>query len=104
MWALVEIPQGDGQNNLNMETVSQLCLRDLSKPNEEYSGLFESRVEFSDLSFGSDSFSRMSGRNNAFVWPSFVRFSPEAVRLMSSDTGNEAGSELTKGIFGIILF
>ena len=92
---LVEIPQGDGQNNLNMETVSQLCLRDLSKPDEEYSGLFESRVEFSDLSFGSDSFSRMSGRNNAFVWPSFVRFGPEAVRLMSHDTGNEAFSGLS---------
>ena len=92
---LVEIPQSDGQSNLEMETVSQLSLRDLGQPNLEYTGLFESRVEFSDLSFGYDHYSRMSGRNNAFLWPSFVRFGPEAVRLMSNDTGNEAFSGLS---------
>ncbi len=92
---LVEIPQGDGQASLDMDAVSQLRLKDLSEPSIEYGGLFESRVEFADLNFGRDDFSRASGRNNAFMWPSFVRFGPEAIRLVSRDTGNEAFSGLS---------
>jgi hypothetical protein len=93
---LIEIPQGEGQARLNMEAVSQLKLRDLSEPSiREYDGLFESRVEFADLNFGMDEISRASGRNNAFLWPSFVRFGPEAIRLVSQDKGNEAFSGLS---------
>ena len=93
---LVEQPHsGQSQNQLDLESISQISLRDLSDPRFEYSGLFESRVEFADQVFGEDRFSRLSGRNNAFLWPSFVRFGPEALRLISKDRGNEEYSGLS---------
>ena len=93
---LVEHPHsGQNQSQLDLESISQIALRDLSDPRFEYSGLFESRVEFADQVFGEDSFSRLSGRNNAFLWPSFVRFGPEALRLISKDRGNEEYSGLS---------
>ena len=92
---LVEMPTGENHDSLDLDTVTQLSLRDLDDPKFEYSGLFESRVEFSDQNFGKDNFSRLSGRNNAFLWPSFVRFGPEALRLVSKDRGNEAHSGLS---------
>ena len=92
---LVELPSGQNQDSLDLDTVTQLSLRDLDEPKFEYSGLFESRVEFADQNFGKDNFSRLSGRNNAFLWPSFVRFGPEALRLVSKDKGNEEHSGLS---------
>jgi hypothetical protein len=92
---LVEMPDGGNQSNLDLDSVTQLALRDLHDPKFEYSGLFESRVEFADQNFGKDKFSRLSGRNNAFLWPSFVRFGPEALRLVSKDKGNEEHSGLS---------
>ena len=90
---LIEIPNGEAAHR--MDNVSQLTLRDFSNPTQEYDGLFESRVEFSAASFGSEMYSRRSGRNNAFLWPSFVRFGPEAIGLVASDRGNEAFSGLS---------
>ena len=90
---LIEIP--NGQLAHRMDNVSQLALRDFSDPSREYDGLFESRVEFSAASFGSEMHSRRSGRNNAFLWPSFVRFGPEAISLVAKDRGNEAFSGLS---------
>ena len=93
---LVEQPhRSTGHSELDLESITQVSLRDLSDPRFEYSGLFESRVEFADQVFGADVFSRMSGRNNAFLWPSFVRFGPEALRLISNDRGNEEYSGLS---------
>ncbi len=93
---LAEHPQsGKSQTGLDLQSISQVSLRDLSDPRFEYSGLFESRVEFADQVFGEDRFSRLSGRNNAFLWPSFVRFGPEALRLISKDRGNEEYSGLS---------
>jgi hypothetical protein len=93
---LVEHPHSNqSQNQLDLESISQISLRDLNDPRFEYSGLFESRVEFADQVFGEDRFSRLSGRNNAFLWPSFVRFGPEALRLISKDRGNEEYSGLS---------
>lgn len=59
-----------------------LQLRDLDKPENVYMEPFETRVEFSEASFGDESLSRQSGRRTAaFVWPSAVRIGPEASRL-----------------------
>ena len=79
----------------NKYSYSKLRLRDLSKPEFSYDGLFESRVEFVNLEFGPRAYARLSGRNNAFIWPSFVRFGPEAMRLLQEDKGNEAFSGLS---------
>ncbi len=93
---LVEHPQsGLGHKQIDSESITQVALRDLNEPKFEYSGLFESRVEFANQVFGEDRFSRLSGRNNAFLWPSFVRFGPEALRLISKDRGNEEYSGLS---------
>ena len=72
-----------------------LALRDLSDPQYSYQGLFESRVEFSDHNFGDVRLARASGRNNSFIWPSFVRFGPEAMKLVQTDHGNETVSGLS---------
>ena len=59
-----------------------LELRDLSNPNHISTDPFQTRVEFVDMSFGSDMLSRRSGRRTpAFAWPSAVRIGPEAARL-----------------------
>ena len=79
----------------NLKQASMLRLRDLSKPELRYEGLFESRVEFCDQHLGYESIARKSGRNNAFLWPSFVRFGPESVRLMSEGPVNQNISGLS---------
>ena len=89
---LLELPTG---RNLELENVTQLTLRDLSNPENEYNGLFESRVEFANQNFGEDDYSRRSGKTNAFLWPSWVRFGPEAASLVARDTGNENFSGLS---------
>lgn len=59
-----------------------LQLRDMSEPDKVYTEPFETRVEFSEISFGKDALSLRSGRRTpAFVWPSPVRIGPEASRL-----------------------
>ena len=73
----------------------KLEMRDLSKPEFHYRDLVESRVEFSELSFGDDRFASRSGRRDAFVWPSFVRIGAEAIRLVQSETGTETVSGLS---------
>ena len=77
-------------SDTDFSNVSTLVLRNLGQPEFCYEGLFESRVEFVNLEFGLKEFSRLSGRNNAFIWPSFVRFGPEAIKLVQGDQGNEA--------------
>lgn len=72
-----------------------LQLRDLSRPENFYTDPFETRVEFSKAEFGSQSFSKRSGRRtNAFAWPSPVRIGVEAGRL--ANMGVHAG-----GVSGI---
>lgn len=72
-----------------------LELRDLGNPEFQYTGLFESRVEFAELKFGPEQYASRSGRRNAFVWPSFVRIGPEAVRLVAGEDGTEIASGLS---------
>ncbi|KRA52996.1 virulence factor SrfB [Devosia sp. Root635] len=72
-----------------------LEIRDLSRPELHYSGLFESRVEFAEQKFGDDRYSSRSGRRTAFMWPGFVRVGPEALRLVQGEEGTETASGLS---------
>ena len=82
------------QHGIDLSKSFPLELRDLARPELQYSGLFESRVEFCQTEFGPDRFSRASGRNKSFFWPSLVRIGPEAMRLI----GDEEGTETTSGL------
>ena len=76
---LVETPP---QRATNLNNSYLLQIRDLSRPENIYTEPFATRVEFSEVSFGDDAFSRLSGRKTpAFPWPSAVRMGPEAARL-----------------------
>ncbi|WP_299629091.1 virulence factor SrfB, partial [uncultured Tateyamaria sp.] len=74
------IEQFPGETRVDLARSFPLEIRDLSRPEFHYSGLFPSRVEFADVRFGDDRYASRSGRRNAFMWPSFVRIGPEAVR------------------------
>lgn len=70
------------QSATNLNDSYLLQLRDMDAPEHVYTDPFETRVEFSEISFGNDALSRRSGRRTpAFVWPSPVRIGPEAARL-----------------------
>lgn len=74
----------------------RLQLRDLSRPERFYSEPFETRVEFSKAEFGSQAFSKRSGRrSNAFNWASPIRTGPEATRLSSSASNAEGASGMS---------
>lgn len=76
---LVETPP---QRITNLNNSYLLQIRDLSEPEHIYTEPFATRLEFSEASFGDDSYSKLSGRKTpAFTWPSAVRMGPEAARL-----------------------
>ncbi|MAY87358.1 MAG: virulence factor SrfB [Pseudooceanicola sp.] len=72
-----------------------LEIRDLSRPELLYSGLFDSRVEFAEHRMGDERFASRSGRRNGFLWPSIVRIGPEALRLVAGEEGTETASGLS---------
>ena len=84
-----------GETRLDLARSFPLEVRDLSRPEFHYSGLFESRVEFSEHRMGDERFASRSGRRNGFVWPSFVRIGPEALRLVAGEEGTETASGLS---------
>ena len=71
-----------------------LELRDLGRPERVYREPFESRIEFSQASFGKEHVARRAGRGRSFVWPSLVRVGPEALRIV----GDTQGTETTTGM------
>jgi hypothetical protein len=71
-----------------------LELRDLGRPERVYREPFESRIEFSQASFGKEHVARRAGRGRSFVWPSLVRVGPEALRIV----GDTEGTETTTGM------
>lgn len=89
------IEQFPGETRVDLARSFPLEIRDLSQPEFYYSGLFSSRVEFADLRFGDDRYASRSGRRNVFLWPSFVRIGPEAVRLVQGEEGTETVSGLS---------
>ncbi len=84
-----------GESRLDLARSFPLQVRDLSRPELHYEGLFESRVEFSEHRMGDERYASRSGRRNAFLWPSFVRIGPEALRLVSGEEGTETASGLS---------
>lgn len=90
---LVEQFPGDGRVDLSKSY--ELAVRDLSRPEFYYSGLIASRVEFAEMTYGEDQFAAGSGRRNSFLWPSFVRVGPEALRLVQAEQGTETLSGLS---------
>lgn len=85
----------DDNDRLDLSKSYVLSLRDLSRPAEVHELPFESRVEFSQPTFGKEGVSRLSGRASAFAWPSFVRIGPEAVRLSTGASGTEGATGLS---------
>jgi hypothetical protein len=73
----------------------ELALRDLSEPQRVYREPFESRVEFNQPTFGSESASSLSGRANAFSWPTIARVGPEATKLAAQRRGTEGSTGLS---------
>jgi hypothetical protein len=84
-----------GQTGLDLARSFPLEVRDLSRPEFHYSGLFESRVEFCEHRMGDERFASRSGRRNGFLWPSIVRMGPEALRLVAREEGTETASGLS---------
>jgi hypothetical protein len=84
-----------GESRLDLARSFPLEVRDLSRPEFQYSGLFESRVEFADHRMGDERHASRSGRRNGFLWPSFVRMGPEALRLVAGEEGTETASGLS---------
>ncbi len=74
---------------------TRLSLRDLNAPERVYQEAFESRVEFSVPNFDYDGFSTISGRVDAFTWPSIVRTGFEASNLAAMRKGNEGATGLS---------
>lgn len=85
----------DDNDRLDLSKSFVLSLRDLSRPTLVHRLPFESRVEFSQPSFGKDGLSRLSGRANAFYWPSLVRIGPEAVRLSVDASGADGATGMS---------
>ena len=82
----------EGGGRLSKNYVLQL--RDLSRPERVYNEPFDSRVEFTQATFGDEFYAGKSGRSNSFQWPTIVRVGSEASRL--------AGRRLaTKGRTGL---
>ena len=84
-----------GETRLDLARSFPLEIRDLSRPEFLYSGLFDSRVEFSEHKMGDERYASRSGRRNGFLWPSIVRIGPEALRLVAGEEGTETASGLS---------
>ena len=73
-----------------------LQIRDLSSPEHVYAEPIETRVEFSEVTFGNSRLSARSGRQTpAFIWPSPVRVGPEAARLCAQARGAEGSTGMS---------
>lgn len=83
------------EGGADVAQAAKLELRDLTQPNLVASDPFESRVEFAQASFGKRNLSLLSGRSDAFEWPTMTRVGPEAQRLAGSRSGHEGRSGLS---------
>lgn len=79
--------EADPNRGLTLNAATELEIRDLSRPELVYREPFDSRVEFHQVSFGKDNLSPLSGRSDAFMWPTIARVGQEASRLASLREG-----------------
>ena len=93
---LVDVPQ-DGVGDLAPLAgyAEPLRLRDLSEPHIVHEGPFPTAAEFDGAPFGDVGLSRVSGRIDAFQWPSLVRIGHEARRLALRNNGTEGVTGLS---------
>ncbi|MEL6372340.1 MAG: virulence factor SrfB [Pseudomonadota bacterium] len=73
-----------------------LSLRDLSAPQRRATGPWPAHVEFARAPFGDPASDRLSGRPDAFAWPSLVRVGPEGVRLAAHASAVEGVTGTTR--------
>ncbi|PLW78200.1 virulence factor SrfB [Cohaesibacter celericrescens] len=85
---LIENYPNEDSVELNNSLILQL--RDLQQPWKLYNEPFESHVALSQAWFGKENLSRLSGRSDAFFWPTMVRVGPEASRIKSTQSGAES--------------
>ncbi|MBN2751703.1 MAG: virulence factor SrfB [Rhodospirillaceae bacterium] len=83
------------QEGNGLSTRYELELRDLGRPHRVYAEPFESRVEFAEAAFGKVDYSCLSGRNDAFLWPTIARVGAEATRLAARRRGTEGATGLS---------
>jgi len=72
-----------------------LQLRDLHAPECVYRYPFVSRIEFAQSTFGKENWSVLSGRHDAFQWPTIARIGTEAARLSAQRSGTEGSTGLS---------
>lgn len=78
-----------------------LKVRDLMRPTHVHHAPFPSATEFAAPNFGDAQASRLSGRLDAFKWPSLVRVGEEGTRLAMSATaspGHTGESDVLRGL------
>lgn len=78
-----------------------LKMRDLLRPTHVHHGPFQSATEFATPNFGDAQASRLSGRLDAFNWPSLVRIGEEGTRLAMSSTaspGHTGEGDVLRGL------
>ncbi len=83
------------EGGADVSQAAKLELRDLTLPNRVISDPFDSRVEFAEASFGRRNLSLLSGRSEAFEWPTMTRIGPEAQRLEGLRSGHEGRSGMS---------
>lgn len=69
-----------------LASATELALRNLSEPVSRRAGPIPTQVEFAPQPFGDAGLSRLSGRADAFVWPSLARIGEEARALALKPT------------------
>lgn len=89
------ILEDHGAKNAGLQQSAELHIRSLSEPQLISEPLFTSRLEFSEAKFGKHHFSMESGRDDAFVWPSFARVGDEARGLATRRLGTEGTSGIS---------
>ncbi|MEO1091060.1 MAG: virulence factor SrfB [Pseudomonadota bacterium] len=83
------------ERTANVTNAQKLELRDLGRPERVYTDPFDSRIEFNRASFGRDDVSFLSGRADAFSWPTVARVGVEAQRLAGLRRGSEGATGMS---------